>query len=575
MPGTPPKQQGVWLLDPKEFEYHASPDTDTAVLDLGKLCTYDDPQETFTERHDGALREGGAVPLTSTEAWAVLSQYAGVGIFLGVFPAMAYPVFQNYLRMQGYQVQSYQALMRLSWCVKIFLGLLSDCIPVRGYRRRPYIMLGWLIASISCLIMVFLPFPDPYYGKASLVNKPIANISVEDQRQFMNLSAPNSAGIFVMLSAIATFGSVMVVCAADGLTVEYAQREPAATRGRFQTMIYVVRDSTKILPQIAVGLCMNSFQYAGHYDWSITPNVVYGALLVPCGICLTTSAFWMVEQKVRPFTLASYFQSLWQLIQLRVVWQLCMYLLLSQIFLFFEETVTTPIQTLWLQLDPVFEVLWGPVGILGGCLYSGVMFFRGKWTLEWDWRRTIIYSTITLVSIDAIFKLTSVWAVVRNPYYFVIGKSLLQIPRAIVFLSGAYPLVEIADMGNEGAVYALAGTCGNLGVPFGTVLYKTVDSFFHVSINDIQVDDTFVRWEVSYCYLISFSAKLFSLAFLGLFPRQKAHVHLLKRRGESSRVAGTIMVVSFVLLLIYSIVTNILPFYKATSCLRIAGGRGC
>ncbi|OQR86379.1 transmembrane protein [Achlya hypogyna] len=562
-------KQGVWLLDPKEFEL---PDSDTV-----KLGSYDHPADSLASEAalDGALREGGAVPLSSREAWAVLSQYAGVGIFLGIFPAMAYPVYQNYLRMQGYQVQSYQALMRLSWCVKIFLGLLSDCIPIHGYRRRPYIMLGWAIAAVACLVMAFSPFPAPYYGKASLVNLPIANISKADRAAFINEQAPSSAGIFVLLSTIATFGSVMVVCAADGLTVEYAQREPMATRGRFQTMIYVVRDSSKILPQIVVGLCMNSFAYAGHYDWSITPNVIYGCLLLPCGVCIATAFFWMVETKVRPFTFSSYFKGLWSLIQLRVVWQLCIYLLVSQVFLFFEETVTTPIQTLWLHLDPVFEVVWGPVGVLGGALYSGVMYFRGKWTLEWDWRRSIIFSTITLVSIDAVFKLTSVWAVVRNPYYFVIGKSLLQIPRAVLFLSGAYPLVEIADMGNEGAVYALAGTCGNLGVPFGAVLFKTVDSFFHVSNNDIFKDDTFVRWEVSYCYLISFAAKLFSLVFLGLLPRQKAHVHLLKRRGQSSKVAGVIVVTSFSVLLVYSIITNILPFYPSTSCLRIAGGRGC
>ncbi|OQR86536.1 Folate-Biopterin Transporter (FBT) Family [Thraustotheca clavata] len=576
LPAT--KKQGVWLIDPKEFDMSFSPDTDPAMMEVNmKTPGHYTPIGTESESgiDDGALREGGAVHLGSLEAWAVLSQYAGVGIFLGVFPSMAYPVFQNYLRMQGYQVQSYQALMRLSWCVKIFLGLLSDCCPVRGYRRWPYILLGWVIASSSCAIMAFMPFSAPYYGKASLNSIPLANISQADRDAYINLEAPNSAGLFVLLSALATFGSVMVVCAADGLTVEYAQREPAATRGRFQTAIYVVRDSTKILPQIVVGLCMNSFEYGGHFSWSISPNVIYAALIVPCLACIFTSCFWLAEIKVKPFTLRSYFASLWHLIQLRVVWQLCLYLLLSQVFFFFEETVTTPIQLYWLKMDPVFEVVWGPTGILGGLLYSGVMFFRGKWTLSWDWRWSIVYGVVSLVSIDAVFKLTTVWDAVRNPYYFEIGKSLLQVPRAVVFLSGAYPLVEIADMGNEGAVYALAGTCGNLGVPFGTVLYKTVDSFFHVTSTYMGKDDTYVHWQVSYCYLISFGAKLFSLAFLPLLPRQKAHVQLMKRRGKSSKLAGTIMVVSFVLLLIYSIVTNSLPFNKSTSCLRIAGGSGC
>ncbi|CAK4244154.1 unnamed protein product [Aphanomyces euteiches] len=145
----------------------------------------------------------------------------------------------------------------------------------------------------------------------------------------------------------------------------------------------------------------------------------------------------------------------------------------------------------------------------------------------------------------------------------------------MLFLFGAYLLVEVVEIGNEGLVYALLSTVANLASPLSTVVAKTVDSFFNARLADIQRDDSAVRWQVTYSFIMAAAFKLGSLAFLVLMPRQKAYVQVLKRTGSLSKLAGALVVVCFFMVYAYNLTTNLLSIYPSTSCLRIAGGKGC
>ncbi|CAN0322390.1 unnamed protein product, partial [Phaeothamnion confervicola] len=37
--------------------------------------------------------------------------------------------------------------------LQVFYGLLSDCVPILGYRRKPYLIMGWfthIIWQVRC-----------------------------------------------------------------------------------------------------------------------------------------------------------------------------------------------------------------------------------------------------------------------------------------------------------------------------------------------------------------------------------------------------------------------------------------
>ncbi|KAI9982617.1 hypothetical protein PInf_008589 [Phytophthora infestans] len=91
----------------------------------------------------GALREGGMPVLTSKDNIGLLAQYAAVGMVYGMLPATIYPFLQQYLNCTGAQVTTASTLVVFPWSFKCFYGILSDCFPIFGYRRRPYMLLGW------------------------------------------------------------------------------------------------------------------------------------------------------------------------------------------------------------------------------------------------------------------------------------------------------------------------------------------------------------------------------------------------------------------------------------------------
>ncbi|CAK4481639.1 unnamed protein product, partial [Aphanomyces euteiches] len=66
--------------------------------------------KTPGELEDGALVEGGALPIWSREAFGLYSQYFTIGVIYGMIPALNYPIFNFYLQMEGYQTASYSVL---------------------------------------------------------------------------------------------------------------------------------------------------------------------------------------------------------------------------------------------------------------------------------------------------------------------------------------------------------------------------------------------------------------------------------------------------------------------------------
>ncbi|EQC39462.1 hypothetical protein SDRG_03664 [Saprolegnia diclina VS20] len=117
--------------------------------------------KTPGELEDGALVEGGALSLFSREAFGLFSQYGAIGVIYGMIPNLLYPLYTVYLGMEGYQTASYGVLVTTGWSFKVFFGMLSDCVPIMGYRRKSWMLIGWTITMICLAVMTFTPFGKP------------------------------------------------------------------------------------------------------------------------------------------------------------------------------------------------------------------------------------------------------------------------------------------------------------------------------------------------------------------------------------------------------------------------------
>ncbi|MBA0564787.1 hypothetical protein Golob_009697, partial [Gossypium lobatum] len=75
--------------------------------------------------------------------FAVVSTY---GISQGLGGALARVGTEYYMKdvqkVQPSESQVYTGITSIPWIVKPIWGLLTDVIPIRGYRRRPYFILS-------------------------------------------------------------------------------------------------------------------------------------------------------------------------------------------------------------------------------------------------------------------------------------------------------------------------------------------------------------------------------------------------------------------------------------------------
>lgn len=59
-----------------------------------------------------------------------------------------YPVMTGFYHLTGTQYNSDKTLMTIGLSLKVFVGMLSDCVPILGYCRKSWMIICWT----CCLI---------------------------------------------------------------------------------------------------------------------------------------------------------------------------------------------------------------------------------------------------------------------------------------------------------------------------------------------------------------------------------------------------------------------------------------
>ncbi|KAM0839620.1 hypothetical protein ACQ4PT_060214 [Festuca glaucescens] len=98
--------------------------------------------------------------------FAVYGACQGVGNAVGVVAATYY--CKDVLRVQPVAAQFYQGIVNSPWVVKPIWGLLTDVVPVAGYRRRPYFLLAGVIGVSSMLMLSLQRNPGIVVGVVAL-----------------------------------------------------------------------------------------------------------------------------------------------------------------------------------------------------------------------------------------------------------------------------------------------------------------------------------------------------------------------------------------------------------------------
>ena len=525
--------------------------------------------DNMEEPADGALRKGGVVNVFTKEYLGLVANYACMGIVNGAFPRTIYPFLNNYLRLDGYQAVAAETLLDLPFTLNLFIGIISDSFPIYGLRRKPYMIIGWVGCFLSLACMSFMAVADPYYifpEDAQVMNKS----TIDPSR--LNLEAKAAGPQYILLMMLASLFYVIALVAADGIVIELAMREPEAVRGKTQISMYMTRDVFSVLGIALVGLTMNDASYGGSFGWGLKFNHVMGILSAVILCSLPLFIFFVKDEVKERESFRGRCRVMKKLVEKRAVWQIMALKFFSTAFYSFGAAPTNIVQREWAHVEPFNDSVFSMVGKL---VVAGSLFATKKWGLNWDWRKTIAYSTLFAVFIDSIVSYFTIFAVFRSQWFWLGVPILEDVPLAIRYIVSTLVVVEIAEEGYEGATYGLMTTVTKLSSKVMPSIYKTVDSHFDAYEEHVRLDTPHVRRQVAYTYTLMYIMKLLSIFWLILLPRQKKECQELKKRGGSSKIAGTISIVIALTAFIYAITSNILSIFPTTSCLRIAGGRGC
>ncbi|RQM24593.1 hypothetical protein B5M09_005734 [Aphanomyces astaci] len=519
--------------------------------------------KTPNDLEDGALREGGGPVYTSPEVLALLAQYFAVGLMYGSLPSVPYSVLVQYFHLQGTQFTSAKALIGLGWSLKVFVGMLSDVCPILGFRRKSYMILGWLLCAACLLVLGVIDHGDPYDGARDGGKLNPENV------------AANARGTTVgLLCALATIAYILADVPADAMVVEYAQREPEHVRGRMQTLIYGVRTVASTITTALMGFCLNSERFHSTFSWDMGLNAFFLVLAVPTFVVALITYFFINDRKTTDAVVwAEYKAQFWGLVQKRCVWQLMIFNFAFNLFAGYITTTAAPyVAQTWAGVENLNSSI---MGIVGSLIFAGMLAVMGKWGTMWNWRRWLVVTTLAANAIDAVVQYLTIYDIVRDQWFYLGVPLAEQIPAGIQFIITTFAIVEIADVGNEGIIYGLLTTCSNMPNVFGAMITNIYCDQFRVSDDDIARDDDDAKHQVAYTYLVYYGTTVFACCWVLLFPTQKKMLQEWKRDGEKYPVVGASALIIGFGIMVMSITSNVMTMFVSTKCLRFAGGHGC
>ena len=160
---------------------------------------------------------------------------------------------------------------RVPWSFKFAFGLLNDTRPLLGYRRKPYMVIGWACCSALLLLLAVMPLPEPYW---CLTDDGLAHNTTAPP---CNPHASKEGGFYATLMMLAALGYVVADVAADGLTVEFAGASRRMPRPHADHRVHDAhlgrhrRHATRRFG-------MNGREYNGTFDGGMSFNAICGTL---------------------------------------------------------------------------------------------------------------------------------------------------------------------------------------------------------------------------------------------------------------------------------------------------------
>ncbi|XP_075255530.1 folate-biopterin transporter-like isoform X2 [Convolutriloba macropyga] len=491
------------------------------------------------------------------------------GFVLKTLFSIIYPFYANYLNLDGHQYRAASTLPLAAWSLKTIIGVVSDVWPISGQRRRPYMILGMGLSFIPLAIITFKPVPKPYYEPVYANGTCFLN-----KETVYNADAKQEGIQYVVINTLAFMLLSFADVAADGLKIEYSQKETAKRRGSINVIIYMFIEASTICSIIVTGFLMNGVEYGGTFCFSISYKTLSAVMSAMCFVAVINGMFLVHDQKLGAVTsVKQQFRAFWAAFQSREVLQVFIVLFFWAMSIRISSPAGVKVKKNWAKVTPLITTF--SQFIATGLEILGVWILK-KFFLHASWRKIFLFSRIVHLITDNVVEFLTIYDIVRNPYFYFADDVISAIPEGMGHLVGGLMLIEICPKGLEALFHSLLVTSFIVGMIIGTPIANVMTTGFDVSTDTRYFNDTaYDRNMVALSFAVTLFVQVVSIPLLLLLPSQKEDIEQLKAKKQYFPKLAAIFLSAVIFFFLVSFLMSIATLIPQLSCLEVLGGRGC
>ncbi len=496
------------------------------------------------------------VQLLRKENIAVPACYLLVGLLQGLSGPFTnvYPLDLNASEAQQTTISS---LKSLPSTFKLAFGFFSDNVPLAGYRRKSYMLLGWAIASLSMILL--LTFSDLSVEAMTLNNEQIMNGDGSSGRYFLRhlqsstkefgeqthiVGAPPSIPFLsftlLMFGSGFWFADVM----GDSLVAEKAKLEPESSRGHLQSTCYACR-----FFGLMIAAPLSTVIYSKYGPQSVV------LLMAGLPSCILPLIYNLKEKKdIEVASTKEQCGEIWNTVCSRAVWQPMGFVYLYNVLQVgnaaWKQFLKTVLEFTSNQLNSLLIAAY----VL---LWLGIMAYK-KFFITWSWRSVYISTTL----LNGIFSALQILLIKGitfglSPFLFALGDdAFADFIGGIQFLPTTIMMVHLCPAGSEGASYAMFTTMSNSAYSLASAFSTLLLGIWDVSKDAMERGDLTGMVNLT---ALTTVIQVSGILFVGLLPRTKEDLSNLHSDPMSgSKIGGFIFLFVTFASVLYSIAVGLL-----------------
>ncbi|RQM22619.1 hypothetical protein B5M09_003349 [Aphanomyces astaci] len=481
---------------------------------------------------------GKASRESSSSLWALSNiaiplNYICIGLII-TFPNAFIEYYPRQLGASDSQLSTIGVVRNLPWTFKVLYGVLADVFPIAGHRFKPYMVLGYAIASIFNLLLA------QYADNMSVIT-------------------------FTTLLFFSMLGLIMVDVMADALLTYKAMAEPEGSRGHIQGTIYMLRFLTETVGYWGGSILSNR----DSWGWGLSMGQCFGLLALLPVITILPFLYFMDEPvvvTVLPFR--GQMAMIWKMLCLRATWQP-----LSFIVLYHTLHTYNAAWGNFLQVRYAFNAfeygsmaaVGSTVGFLGVFVYKRYLLDGGHWHFVYTFASVVI-AIFSVANIVLVFRLNEPLGL--PAYWFAMGDSaIMKFAYGVQYLPSAIMFTRVCPEGQEAVAYALLTGFSNLSGGFASTISNALLGIWPVQLEDMKAGEIDGIWKLT---VVTSVIRLLALPFIPyLLPNSIEALDRLKQPHLASRVGGACAVAIYAFGFVWVVIVSFLAI--TSPCLQLVG----